>query len=426
MFVEQVQQQFEHTHTWDMETLEFGLREALLKDGCRILEMLLNQPNALGRHTPQGTCHQKRSKRVQGLLGDFQLTRGYYKSKQVRNFPMDDALGLIDSYTPSLAKVMCRAAGTDGSYDEAQETLSVYAGVKVPASQIRRMVQCIGPQIAQWSAHREPSTREHIHTLYATYDGTGVPMRKSETLGRKGKQPDGSAATREVKLGSIFISRGSDREGNPIRDAQSTSYVASFESAAAFGSQIREEAQLRGMGWAERIAVLGDGAKWIWNLARVNFPQARQILDFYHACEHLSKLAGVLCADDQHKSEKLTGKWIEMLENDKVGSVIEQARALLPRHGPRRKAAITEIGYFETNARRMMYASFKKEGYFIGSGVVEAGCKALVGKRTKQSGMFWRVTGAQNILDIRCSIMSNTYEQYWRERKQDHTRRLAA
>jgi len=110
-----------------MPTLESGLREALLKDGCRILQGLLNQPNALGEHVPSGQLHENRSKRVQSLLGSFELNRGYYQTAQGRLFPMDVLLGLTDSYTPGLAKMMCRAAGTDGSYEEAEETLKLYA-----------------------------------------------------------------------------------------------------------------------------------------------------------------------------------------------------------------------------------------------------------------------------------------------------------
>jgi hypothetical protein len=417
-FVDQVQEQFKQNRTWDMSVLESGLREALLKDGCHILEGLLNQPHALGKHTPAGECHDNRSKRVQSLLGSFELTRGYYKSETGRIFPMDRVLGLTDSYTPGLAKVMCRAAGTDGSYDEAEETLKIYAGVTVPASQIRRMVQRIGPDIDQWSEERNESRSEAVPTLYASYDGTGVPMRKSETQGRKGKQPDGSCATREVKLGSVFTSQGVDEQGHPIRDPGSTTYVASFEHAEAFGSMIRQEARLRGRGRAGRVAVLGDGAHWIWNLARINFPEAKQILDFYHACEHLTVLASALFPANEKKVTKLARKWIKWLEHDKVLHVVDEAQKHLPHHGPRRATAICEMGYFKRNADRMMYATFKKEGYFIGSGVVEAGCKTVVGKRAKQSGMFWRVYGAQNILNIRCSVMSDTYDDYWQARRQ--------
>jgi hypothetical protein len=415
-FVEQVQEQFEQSQSWDMSVLESGLREALLKDGCHILEGLLNQPGALGKHTPAGECHEYRSKRIQSLLGSFELVRGYYKSTEGRFFPMDRALGLTDSYTPGLAKMMCRSAGTDGSYDEAQETLRIYAGVAVPASQIRRMVQLIGPDIAEWSGSRDESRCEAVPTLYASYDGTGVPMRKSETQGRKGKQPDGSSATREVKLGSIFTSQGVDEKGRPVRDPGSTTYVASFEKAETFGSMIRQEARLRGLGRAERVAVLGDGAHWIWNLARVNFPGAKQILDFYHACEHLTELANALFPASPEAAANSVDKWTKWLAKDKVLQVVADVHNLLPHHGPRRDTAVCEVGYFKRNAHRMMYASFRREGYFIGSGVVEAGCKAVVGKRAKQSGMFWRVQGAQNILSIRCSVKSQTYDLYWQAR----------
>lgn len=416
-FVELVQQQFEETNTWDMAKLESGLREALLKDGCRILEALLNQPNALGGHVPRGTLHENRSKRVQSLLGSFKLSRGYYETAADRIFAMDKLLGLVDSYTPGLAKIMCRAAGTDGAYDEAQETLKIYAGVDVPSSQIRKMVQKIGPDLAKWNHDREETRCEKVPTLYVSYDGTGVPMRKVETQGRKGKQPDGTSKGREVKLGSIFTSQQFDEEGHPIRDPGSTTYVSSFEDAQDFGALIRQEARLRGAACAGRVSVLGDGAHWIWNLARINFPDARQILDFYHACEHLTVLASALFPNDEAKVTRHVEKWVKWLETDKVLKVVAAAKKALPHHGPRRKVASREMGYFTRNAKRMMYATLRKEGYFIGSGVVEAGCKAVVGKRTKQSGMFWRIYGAQNILNIRCSILSNTYDNYWNHRR---------
>ena len=425
-FVEAVQQQFEDSNTWDMATLERGLREALLKDGCHILEGLLNQPNALGGHVPIGKLHENRSKRIQSLLGSFELSRDYYQTTAGRVFAMDKLLGLTDSYTPGLAKMMCRAAGTDGAYGEAQETLRIYAGVNVPASQIRKIVQKIGPHIEKWSYDRKEKRNEAVPTLYVSYDGTGVPMRKIETQGRKGKQPDGTSKGREVKLGSIFTSREFDEEGHPIRDPGSTTYVASFEEAKNFGALIRQEARLRGLARAGRVSVLGDGARWIWNLACINFPDARQILDFYHACEHLTVLASALFPGNTKKVSGQVKKWTRWLENDKALKIVAEAKKTLPHHGHRRKTASREMRYFTRNAKRMMYATFRKEGYFIGSGVVEAGCKAVVGKRTKQSGMFWRIYGAQNILNIRCSVISGTYDNYWIHRRQRQLAELKA
>lgn len=423
-FVSLAQRQFELGGGWNMAVLEHGLREALFSDGCKILEALLNQPGALGEHVPEGSCHEKRTRKVQCLLGSFELRRGYYKTEGGWDFPMDRMLGLIGKYTPGLAKMMCRAAGTDGSFSEAEDTLRIYAGAEVPAPQIRAVAQQIGPAIAEWSPSREEPRCKQVPTMYISYDGTGVPMRKEETQGRKGKQPDGSSITRELKLGCIFTSHVTDEEGNPLRDPDATTYVASFDPAAEFTAMLLGEARLRGLGKAKRKVVLGDGARWIWKQARIHFPQAVQILDYYHAREHLSALAEALFPDPP-ESEAQIKEWVEWLDGDRVLWIAEDASGKLPRSGPRRKTAKREIEYLRSNAKRMMYATFKSKDYFIGSGVVEAGCKTVVGKRTKQSGMFWKVDGAQNILDIRTAVIGDTYDGYWEHRHREAKLKLA-
>ena len=286
-FVAASQRGFEENGSWDMASLEAGLKKTLMRDGCRILEALLNQPSALGEYEPDGAAHDQRTRTVHSLLGSFRLTRGYYRQEQGNVCPMDQVLGLIGSYSPGLAKLMCRAAGTDGSYEEAGQTLAVYAGVDVPAAQIRSMVQTIGPDVQVWSEGRDEARCKPTPVMYISYDGTGIPMRKEETQGRKGKQADGSSASREVKLGCVFTSSGVDEEGCALRDENSTSYLASFESAEAFGLSMLKEARLRGLGRAEQSVVIGDGAHWIWNQASMNFPEAVEVLDYYHAREHL-------------------------------------------------------------------------------------------------------------------------------------------
>ena len=424
-FVSLAQRQFELGGGWDMAALEHGLREALFNDGCKILEALLNQPGVLGEHAPNEPYYEKRTRKVQCLLGSFDLERGYYKTEEGWNFPMDRMLGLIGSYTPGLAKMMCRAAGTDGSFHEAEDTLRIYAGAEVPASQIRAVAQKIGPSIAEWSPTREESRCKKVPTMYISYDGTGVPMRKEETKGRKGKQPDGSSITRELKLGCVFTAHTTDDEGNPLRDPDSTTYVTSFDHAGEFTAMLLREARLRGLGKAKRKVVLGDGARWIWKQARIHFPQAVHILDYYHAREHLSVLAEALFPDSEGRDAQIK-KWVKWIDGDHVLRIAEDATGRLPRSGPRRKTAKREVEYLRSNAKRMMYATFKSKDYFIGSGVVEAGCKTVVGKRTKQSGMFWKVDGAQNILDIRTAVLGDTYDGYWEHRQHEEKRKLAA
>lgn len=408
-----------------MAALEAGLKQALMRDGCRILEALLNQPAALGEHEPTGTLHDRRRRTVHSLLGTFELTRGYYLCEEGNCCPMDEVLGLIDSYSPGVAKLMCHAAGMDGSYDEAEQTLELYAGVRVPASQIRRIVQELGPELEAWSEGRNEARCEQVANFYVSYDGTGVPMRKEETKGRKGKQADGSSVSREVKLGCVFTSTSNDPEGRPVRDPESTTYLASFEPAEDFGLCILKEARLRGLGKADKVIVIGDGAQWIWKQAGINFPGAIQILDYYHAREHLSVLVEAVFPAEDERGKQLN-KWIDLLDEGKAEKIAILAEENKARSGKRRSTADREIEYFRKNTERMQYAHFKEQGLFIGSGVVEAGCKTVVGKRTKQSGMFWNIRGAQNILDIRCAVLSDTYDDYWGCRKASQGQMLKA
>lgn len=177
-----------------------------------------------------------------------------------------------------------------------------------------------------------------------------------------------------------------------------------------------KEARLRGLGKAEKAVVIGDEAHWIWRQAGMNFPAAIRILDYYHAREHLGVLAEAVYPTEEERSREL-GKWIDLLDQGHVEKIADLAGEKKARNGKRRAAAEREIEYFRKNAKRMRYALFKEQGLFIGSGVVKAGCKTVVGKRTKQSGMFWKVRGAQNILDIRCSVLSDTYDDFWVWRK---------
>lgn len=421
-FIALVEHQFAASGSWDMESLEAGLRAALLRDGCRILEALFNQPGTLGAVQPVGQLHEVRSRQVRSLLGTFELQRGYYQDGTGRAFPMDTLLGLTDSYTPGLTKLACRAAGTDGSYEEASQTLALYAGVNIPASQIRRLTEIIGPEVGAWSPKREEPRSNQVPTLYVAADGTGVPMRKEETQGRKGRAEDGTAATREIKLGCVFSSHGVDEQGHPARDPGTTTYLARFDNAEDFGSQLRQEARLRGLGKAQRSVFIGDGAHWIWNLARINFPGAIEILDFYHACEHLGVLARALWPEP--KALLKLKQWIEDLRQNRLNKILAQASSALPHHGPRKETAQREIEYFKTNASRMTYANFRQQGLFIGSGVVEAGCKTVIGKRTKQSGMFWRVPGAQHVLNIRCAVLGEIYDAFWDHRRKSEIQSL--
>jgi hypothetical protein len=315
--------------------------------------------------------------------------------------------------------MMCRAAAKN-SYAEAQADLLEYAGVKVCDRQIQRLVLEIAPTVGPWL--KTVHYQGQIAFMYVCADGTGVPMRKEELEGRKGKQADGSAKTREAKLGCVFLQTEVDEHGHPVRKEDSTSYIGSFEAAADFGLLLRQEAQRRGLAKATVSIFIGDGAAWVWELARVNFPGAILILDFYHALQHVHGLVDAHWGKETPEGKKRIKRWKGWLLNDNAGAIVKQAKqemswALDP------DKAQKEIGYLENNLERMTYGTFRKAGYFIGSGVVEAGCKTVIGKRMKCSGMFWSEEGGQGMLDLRCTFLSNRLDPFCQARAEQHAAR---
>ena len=364
---------------------------------------------------PGEKCHPDRSKKVKTLLGPIQIRRDYFyrPSTGQGRIPLDEALGLMDGSSPGLVRLASRAAARSG-YEAASQDLAALAGVKIDGRQIQRIVQQSGPRIGQQLLRGPCVIQKPIPIMYLEVDGTGVPMRPEELVGRTGKQPDGSAKTREVKLGCVFTQTITDEDGYPLRDHQSTTYVGSFEPAEAFGLKIRKEAQRRRIGSALIVVFLGDGAAWVWELARLNFPGAIYILDFYHALEHLNELCKNLYADRSNWITRMQEHWFHQMENDGIEDVIVSARRRLSELDPALHEAIgKQIAYFENNQERMLYKTYRQKGYFYGSGVVEAGCKTVVGQRLKQSGMLWGCPGAESVLELRCALLGNRWDECW-------------
>ena len=221
--------------------------------------------------------------------------------------------------------------------------------------------------------------------------------------------------TREVKVGTVFTNRKPDKpDQRPQRDYDSTTYIADIVSAKEFGTRLRAEAMRRGIAKAKTIVFLGDGARWVWELARINFPEAICVLDYYHACEHLTLLSQALYGEGSALAKKRFRQWRKALLKDKIPQIIAQAKTDLPTRVQSRKLAQKQIGYFQRNQSRMFYQTFRQAGYFIGSGVVEAGCKTVVGQRLKQSGMLWSRKGASDLLTVRCALLSRWFESFWK------------
>ncbi len=410
-----------------VQHVEGLVRAAIFKPATALVGFLLQAAaeriEAAYQPKPGEACKGHVELQVQCLFGTFLLRRLYYyhSGKKCGHYPADVGLGLEIGYTPALARLI-GLEGADEIYDKAQMHLREAGGIEVDARQIQRVVQRIGPDAHAWQQTRTltPSA-EQAPIMYVSADGTGIPMRKSELIGRKGKQPDGSAKTRQVYLGCVFTQHGRDEKGHPVRDYNSTSYVSHLGPIAEFAPMLRREALRRGMGNATHVVFLVDGAEGLENLGCDCFPGCTQIVDFYHAMEHGSHVLAALLGSKAHPAFKARlHQWAKTLLKNGVDRLVVCVR-LECQGTPCAAAVEKELGYFIRNSARMQYGAFRKAGFFIGSGVVEAGCKTVIGSRCKQSGMHWGLPGAQHVLSLRCIHASGRLADFWKHRLQTHT-----
>ena len=164
--------------------------------------------------------------------------------------------------------------------------------------------------------------------------------------------------------------------------------------------------------------MLGDGAEWIWNIAEQHFPSAIQIVDLYHARQHLWTIARALYPLDPVAQKRWILRHQPTLDGGKIEQLTGYLQSLLSEASePLAEVIRTESAYFAKNAHRMRYPEFRAQHLFVGSGVIEAGCKTVIGDRLKRSGMFWSVAGANSIIALRCSHLNGRFEDYWEARR---------
>jgi hypothetical protein len=428
---------------WDFEAIEVAARRKALRVAARAVAQRINAdtsdhagptvPCVCGKPARYAGRHDKT---FQSVLGPLKLSRAYYHcaSCAAGFSPRDHALGLQDeSLSPGVLRMVGRV-GAMVSFEEGHELLDELAGVDVPTKHVERAAEALGREIAEDERRVvEPlaASEAVAPTLYLGMDGTGVPVRKEELVGRAGKQPDGSAKTREVKLVTIWSAEGRDDAGTPVRDEGSISYSAAIESAAQkdtdeapseFAARVEREATRRGFARAARRAVLGDGAKWIWNLATEQYPDAIQIVDRFHAKGHLSDVAKSIYGPGSDLGKQWAHERHEELDAGDVDAVLASLRVHSPKDDEARKC----VDYVDDNRMRMRYAEFRAAGLCTSTGVVEAGCKTAIGTRCKRAGMHWTVDGADAIIALRCCKLSGRFEDFWERRAQAGRHRSAA
>jgi len=413
-----------------------ALRSTLHRAGAAALSQLLQFPAPSEKRRrlacpcgQQAHYREQRSKPVLTALGPVEILRPYYLCAHcgIGQFPVDVELDIEDTEISPGVRRMQALVGQEAPFDHGRQQMKVLAGLEVTTKSVERTAEAIGADIAQREqAEIQKALQlelpvvagDTIPVLYVQMDGTGVPVVKKETVGRQGKMEGQPPHTREVKLGCVFTQTSWDQEGYPIRDPDSTTYTGAIESAEQFGRRIYAQACGRGFSRALKKVVIGDGAEWIWHLVALHFPEAIQIVDLYHARQHLWEVARKLYADDAGKQKA----WMKMhqkrlLDRGKIEKLVAALRSIESDNPEVREKMRIEADYFERNTGRMRYPKFRGQHLFVGSGVIEAGCKTVVAFRLKRSGMFWTVRGANAILALRCCHLNGDFENYWEQRR---------
>ncbi len=390
--------------------IDAGAEEELFRDlGRRAAAEVLSRRWESAGTEAVGKCLQcgmqlqdlgLRSKSFQTLCGPIQLQRrvGYCRQCHETTARLDNRLGVNETgITPGLQRVICRVA-LEMAYEPTKSLLKDTLGFTPCSSrEIERIANRHGNEMEKLavtpSAIEKRPRSKKFHCV--AIDGTMIP-------GLPDPQ-DHRLIWHEVKLATIM----------DVRDIEQPFYVASTENADGFGSQLWRELDLRGMDASSFAQVIADGAAWIWNLADLHFPGVPQLLDFYHAAEHLHKTAVALWPDG------IADKWwhrrLDELKAGDFGRFFAALKLTAKRWTTSDPEVSPErlLNYFEENRHRLRYAEALKLNLPIGSGIVESAGRHIVQQRLKQSGMRWSIPGAQAILNLRTRHRNGQFEQYW-------------
>ena len=413
-----------------------AMRSTVHQTGAEAVSELLRFPPPDHKHrTIPCPCGQvaryegMRSRPILTVVGWARIDRPYYLCPACDHgqFPADIQLDIDQKdFSPGVRRMLA-AVGSEAPFAQGRDQMKLLADLEVTVKAVERTAESIGADIESWQQkdmqnakqlHLPVAAGSPIPYFYVQMDGTQVFVVKSESEGRAGRTPGQPARTRECKLGAVFTHTAVDDQGRPVRDEHSTTYVGAIESAEKFGLRLYTEAWNRGWDRATIRVIMGDGSHWIWNIADQHFPGAIQIVDLFHAREHLWDLARKLYPADEVAQKRWLMHKLDWLENGKIDKLVTALRKLADANTNSEllKAIRGEAEYFDSNRDRMRYPEFRAKNLFVGSGVIEAGCKTVIGSRLKQSGMFWTVRGANAIIALRCCCISGKFESYWEER----------
>lgn len=333
------------------------------------------------------------------LSGVVLLERAYYYCRlcRVGFCPLDAALDIGEDACSTLVRaLLCRFASFL-SFREAAREMELICGIRLSKSTLHRQAQAVGRALEHEWAEAEQCLWQQRAAV--------PPARPSQLhLSMDGVLIFVEGEWKEVKCGVAY-------ETGKAGGVQRADYCASLSPSWRFGRRMRTLAHACGTATCRKVGVLADGAEWIWQETGKYFPHSTQILDFYHACEHLWQVARARFGEGAD-ADAWMKEMKECLFSDQVSLVIAAVEAWKPATQEHAEIRRKVSGYLRVHADRMCYQSFAQAGWHIGSGVMEASCKNVVQARMKGVGMRWSRSGAEAMLQLRSAWCSSQHTDF--------------
>ncbi len=349
-----------------------------------------------------------RKRWMKTLCGEVEVSRGYYWCRECGQsyIPWDNEQGLSERiWTPRVKELVATTCAAL-PYKAALGLVKRTSGLVIEESSGEEIVRDMGEYLRQ----QERESIIKAVDIGEEVSGEACPDRLYISIDAAKAHTDGE--WHDIKTAVIYegIRKGRCKT-DTIKDSR---YIAAQEKSEDFGRRVNAKAMESGYEKAKERVVIADGGEWIWNEARNHFPRSTNILDYFHACEHIYRLAAVLYGEGNPNGKRWAKEHCKRLKENGPGSLIRAIKRRKSRNEGDREALRLELGYFTKYRRYMNYPKYLARGMMIGSGPVESACKVVVGQRLKQAGMRWTRGGADVVLAVRCALLSGEYDRIQR------------
>ncbi len=439
--------QLESEETWTLKAKEAAVLAGITTLGKELLSGLLRLhetpyvPDTVScRCGGQADYQRRREGGVQTIVGEVRVKRAYYLCSDCHQgcYPLDEELEFCAGGLSAGLEECAALTGVVEPFASAAELLRrlLWTGVELSHNRVRGATEDMGHTLAkaedeliQRVFESEKSglperPKEGPERLYISADGTCVRCKATEEEGVEAAteaaadQESPGYVWREAKVAALYETEEVTTARKPdetVLKAKKIEYYADISDAQHFARLVWLKAYERGVSHAEEVVLLGDGAQWIWLRLGMLFPQAIQILDWYHAEDYLIQVAQAVFRPGTQPGITWLKRELDLLWDGKVQQVIQDLETLQQAHPPIEPIQDT-ITYYTNNQCRMNYPAYRERGLQIGSGTIESGCKRVAKARLDQAGMTWTVEGARAVLKARAAYLSGKWDDFWENR----------